>query len=232
MSDDHPGFDNWDPTDANHPFPFDEIDVRWGDERSAKVQVDFLLPQAQPGPKTVAVRYAGVEKSTQLWFALECTTGPGNTVSCQLVLRARHFHWETSHGETGPGPLLEIRSPVATGGMPGGREEILAAHGRHCDGFDAWWYLWQGKIRCELVVTHYLFSKQDLLDARAKANREAERQGPRVIELPPWPRPPEEGEPKPKPEPLPGGSMAPERPGGLLGGLLALLRRIAKAIFG
>jgi hypothetical protein len=232
MSDDYPGFDDWDPTDADHPFPFDEIEVRWGNDRSAKVQVDFLLPQSQPGAKTVAVRYAGVEKSTQLWFALECTRGADGTPACQLVLRARHFHWEKDHGESGPGPVQEIRPPMDNIGIAGGHQEIFAAHGPHCDGFDAWWYFWQGKIRCELWVVHYQFSLQAMLDARAKANREAERGVPRVIELPPWPVPPEEDEPKPKPEPLPEGSMAPERPGGLLGGLLALLRRIGKAIFG
>jgi hypothetical protein len=232
MSDDYPGFDNWDPADADHPFPFGEIDVRRGNEDSAKVWVDFLLPQTQPTAKTVAVRYAGVEKSTQLWFAIECTRDAAGKVACQLVLRARHFHWWAEHGETGPGPLLEIRQPMAGLGVAGGKVDKLAAHGLHCDEFEAWWYFWQGQIRCELMVKHHQMSVQDVLDEQARINREAERGVPRVIEFPPWPVPPEDGQPRPEPKPLPEGSMAPERPGGLLGGLLALLRRIGRAILG
>ena len=58
--------------------------------------------------------------------------------------------------------------------------------------------------------------------------------------MPPWrpsvivPEVPRETppSPKPKPEPGPDGAMVPERPGGLFAGLLALLRRIGKALFG
>src|SRR5690242_9990790 len=120
MPDDFPGFDNWSTTDADHAFPFGEIDVRAGDERWANVWVDFLLPLSQPTDKTVAIRYAGVEKSSQLWFALECTRKADGTPQCQLVLRARHFHWWPEHFETGPGPLIEIRPKMEDLGIKGG----------------------------------------------------------------------------------------------------------------
>jgi hypothetical protein len=227
MSDDHPGFTLWDPTDAG--FPFDEIKVRAGNESAAEVWVDFLLPQAQPEGKAVAVRYAGVEKSTQLWFALECTRGADGTPACELVLRARHFHWWPAHNETGPGPLIEVRVPMAELGPNGGEVERLLAHGRHCDELDACWFMWDGKIRCQMTVEHHEVTVQQLRDIRARLDREAERQGPRVIELPPWPTP---DAPKPPPELPPEGSMAPERPGGLLGGLLALVQRMWRAVFG
>ena len=189
MSDDHPGFDNWAPNDAGHAFPFDEIKVRAGDERTAEVWVDFVLPASQPEARSVAVRYAGVEKSTQLWFALECTRGADGTPACELVLRARHFHWWPAHNETGPGPLIEARVPMAELGPNGGEVERLETHGRHCDELDACWFMWDGKIRCQMKVEHHDVTVQQLRDIRARLDREAERQGPRIIELPPWPTP-------------------------------------------
>jgi len=226
MPDDHPGFTNWKPDDANHKFPLDELDVRFGDETGASVWVDLELPQTQPDTKAVAVRYAGVEKSTQLWIALECTADAAGA-RYELVLSGRHFHWFAAHAENGPGPLQEIR--VAGTELGFGRRELLAAHGSHCDLLDALWYQWQGKTRCELTVTHIESSIAAFRAAREKARRDAEREPPRRIELPPWPMP---DTPKPEPQPLPGGSMAPGRPGGLLGGLLALFRRIRQAVFG
>jgi hypothetical protein len=158
---------------------------------------------------------------------------PQGRLLCEAVLRGRHVHWFPEHGESAVGPVQEIRLSEAE--MAGaGRKEQFAAHGPHCDAFSASWHQRQGSIHVELSVMHVRKTVARFLADREQSRREAER-------MPPWrpsvivPDEPDETPPPappPKPEPGPGGAMAPERPGGPFGGLLALLQRVWKAIFG
>lgn len=233
MPDDHPGFELWDVNDAAHPFPVGETTVRHDDESFARAEADWSLPQTQPTPKTVAERSVGIQKSSQMWFALECTTDAQGQVVSEAVLRGKHTRWFPLHGETDSGPRQEIRLSMAEM-RAGGRREMLAAHGPHCDLFSAAWWLVPGGLHCELTVMHVGMTVQGFLDARAKADREAERlPRPRVI-IEPLPDPDKpEPEPPPKPAPDPGeGAMKPPRPGGVLGAIVGFLKRLAWGIFG
>jgi hypothetical protein len=234
--DEHPGFDHWEVNDAAHPFPVGDITLNYDDKDWTHAEADIALPQAPqdlPKPATVAERSIGVVDSGQLWFGLECTNDPQGRLVCEAVLRGRHVHWFADHGESGVGPVQEVRLSMAEmGGF--GRKEQLAAHGPHCDLFSATWHQRQAKVHVELSVIHVRDTVAGFLHERERSRREAERMPPRrpsviVPELPPETPPPA---PPPKPEPLPGGAMAPARPGGLFGGLVALVRRIGKAILG
>src|SRR6478735_4272698 len=132
MPHDYPGFDDWAVDDPNHRFPVDDLNVLVDEQDQAEAEVEFTLPQAQPKAKTVALRYAGIQNSAQLWVALECTTDAQNTVTCELVLRGKHLHWFKLHAETGAGPLQEIRLTTAEM-LAGFRREVMAPHGSHCD---------------------------------------------------------------------------------------------------
>ena len=228
--DEHPGFEYWEADDLNHPFPVGDIQLDTEADDCSAASADSELPQTQPKPSTVAERYIGVARSGQLWFGLECVTDPQGNLRYEGVLRGRHVHWFPDHGEKGVGPVQEIRLSMAELGG-GGRKEALAAHGPHCDLFSAWWNQRQGKVHVELHVLHIKRTVAQFLADRERWKVEAER-------MPPWrpsvivPEVPHETPPPPKPEPGPDGAMVPERPGGLFGGLLALARRVLKAIFG
>jgi len=229
--DEHPGFDHWEVNDSNHPFPVGDIQLDTEADDFMAASVDIELPQTLPKPATVAERSIGVTGSGQLWFGLECTTDLQGNVRCEGVLRGRHVHWFPDHGESDVGPKQEVRLSMAEmGGF--GRREAMAAHGPHCDLFSVVWHQRQGRLHLELSVLHIRRTVAQFLADRERWKREAER-------MPPWrpsvivPEVPHETPPPPpRPEPGPDGAMVPERPGGLLGGLLALVRRIAKAIFG
>ncbi len=235
--DEHPGFDYWDLNDAAHPFPVGDITLNCDEKDWTHAEADITLPppppaQGLPTPATVAERSIGVVDSGQLWFGLECTKDLQGRLVCEAVLRGRHVHWFPEHGESSVGPVLEVRLTMAEmGGF--GRRETLGAHGPHCDLFSATWHQRQGKLHVELSVLHVRNTVAGFLEKRERSRREAERMPPRrpSVIVPEGPRetPPA---PPPKPDPGPDGAMLPERPGGLFGGLLALLRRIGKAIFG
>lgn len=231
MPHDHPGFAYWEADDPGHPFPVGNIDLRWGDADTAKAVADLAPPRTQPTPATVAERSIGVARSAQFWFALECATDVLGKVTCEAVLRGRHVHYWPEHGEDQPGPIQEVRLSMADLGLGFGTRERLAPHGPlHCDLFTVTWFLWEGKVRCELFVSHFAQTVQQFLDMREKNRREAEREPPRRIELPPLPEPEEDGEgPKPEPHPGPDGAMA---PGGPFGMLTAFFQRIWRAVFG
>ena len=227
--DEHPGFEYWEVDDAAHPFPVGDITLDYDDKDWIHAEADIALPPTQPKPATVAERSIGVVDSGQLWFALECVTDLQGGLVCEAVLRGRHVHWFPEHGESGVGAVQEVRLTMAD--MAGfGRREQLAAHGHHCDLFSATWHQRQGKVHVELSVLHVRKTVAGFLADRERSRREAERMPPRrpsviVPELPHETPPPA---PPPKPAPGPDGAMAPERPGGIL----ALLRRIVKTIFG
>lgn len=230
--DEHPGFEYWDVNDPTCPFPLGDVAFDTGTEDCTAATADIELPQKQPKAATVAERSIGVAGSGQLWFALECVTDPQGKLRYEGVMRGRHVHWSPEHGESGVGPVQEIRLSMAElGGF--GRKETMAAHGSHCDLFSAAWHQRNGKVHVELYLLHVRRSVAQFLADRERWKLEAER-------MPPWrpsvivPEVPRETppSPKPKPEPGPDGAMVPERPGGLFAGLLALLRRIGKALFG
>lgn len=231
--DEHPGFEYWEVNDSTHPFPVSDVEFDTGTEDTTAASADIELPTKQPKPATVAERSIGVAGSGQLWFGLECVTDLQGQLKYEGVMRGRHVHWFPAHGESGVGPVQEIRLSMAElGGF--GRKQVLAAHGPHCDAFSATWHQRNGKVHVELYLLHVRSSPAQLLEDRERWKREAER-------MPPWrpsvivPEVPHETPPPappPKPEPGPDGAMKPERPGGLFGGLLALLRRIGKALFG
>lgn len=228
--DEHPGFDYWETDDAAHPFPVGDITLNHEDGTWIHAEAEIALPQAQPKPATVAERSIGVAGSCQLWFGLECTTDLQGRLVCEAVLRGRHVHWFPDHGETGAGTVQEIRLTMAEmGGF--GRHERLAAHGPHCDLFSATWHQRAGKLHVTLCVIHLRNTVAGFLAGRERSRREAERMPPRrpSVILPELPgEAPPAPQPKPKPAPGPDGAMIPDRPGGLL----ALLRRIVRAVFG
>jgi len=229
MPHDHPGFDYWQVSDPAHPFPVGDITVLTDAEDMGQAEADLELPQAQPKPRTVAERSVGIVNSAQLWFALECTTDAQGNVACEAVLRGKHVHWFTDHGETEGGPVQELRLSMAEM-VGGGRKEALAAHGPHCDLFSVQWWPRQTKVHCELTVLHIFNTVQGFIESRARANREAER-------LPLWPAPRPDAPaptptPKPEPEPIPGGAMAPGRPFGPLAKLIGFFKRLAWGLFG
>ncbi len=231
MPDDHPGFDHWNPRDPDHPFPVGDFELKWGTEDGAKGEVDLTLPQKQPARATVAESYIGVIRSAQLWCAIECVNDLAGNLVCQAVLRGRHVHWYPGHGESEGGPVQEIRLSMADMRNWGGRE-ALAAHGPHCDLFCVDWTVRESKVHFEIMVMHFGMTVQGFLDMRERNNREAERLPLRPPEFVPLPHP---GTPTPKPKPPdpgPDGAMVPERPGGLFGGLVALVKRLVRAVFG
>lgn len=201
MPHDHPGFEFWELNDLNHRFPVDPIDLVYGTENAVAAYCTLVLPDAQPTPATVAERSIGVAGCGQLWFALECATDVLGTVSSHAVLRGRHLHFYKSHGETDPGPLLEIRIPA--GELKGnGSREVLGTHGRHCDSLMVEWYQDEhGNPRCYLSIIHLGMSVRELTEYRARAKERASEMPEIIVE--PWdgggyqpPKPP----PEPKPE--------------------------------
>jgi len=199
MPDEHPGFDYWSVNDAAHPFPVGEINLQFSDESCASVTAEVTLPQAQPTKKTVAERYIGIQRCAQLWIALECTTNAAGATACEAVMRGRHLFANPDHGETGPGPLLELR--VAGADLQRShRSELLAPHGPHCDMLVLFWSLSQGKVLCDLSVFHWGQTVEEFLEARDKAAREADRL-PKPLE----PRLILPVEPAPTPTPAPAG---------------------------
>jgi hypothetical protein len=234
--DQHPGFDYWESDDAAHPFPVGDITLNYDDKDWTHAEVDITLPQAPPGvptPATVAERSIGVVDSGQLWFGLECTKDLQGRLTCQAVLRGRHVHWFPDHGESGVGPVQEVRLSMAEmGGF--GRKEQLAAHGPHCDLLTATWHQRQGKLHVELGVMHIKNTVAGFLAQRERSRREAEL-------MPPWrpsvivPEVPHETPPPappPKPDPGPDGAMVPEQPIGTLAKLIGFFKRLAWGLFG
>ena len=194
---DHPGFQYW-PGDAGN-FPIGEITPTFHQLGGASAWADVQLPAAAPFPKTVAVRYLGLQQSARLWFALECTTTPQGQFSYEAVLRAQHLHWWESHLESGVGPIFEVRLPALV--FKGwGTEEAQAAHGPHCDTLFASWGLNGMTVRTTLSVMHHDKSVRQYLIDREAWERELEQ---KILEGPPVeePLPPE---PVPEPEPSPG----------------------------
>jgi hypothetical protein len=233
MPHDHPGFDYWDIDDPDHRFPVDDIEIPPNTDDTIEAIVELALPQTQPGPATVAERYIGIVGLVQFWVALECRTDALGKMTCEAVLRAKHLQFYPDHGETGAGPEQAIRLTMADMAGAGWRES-LAAHGPHCDLFNVQWSSHQGKVHCELFLIHVRNTVQGLLDSRVRWQRDIERLPVPRLPDPDRPVPPPKPDPKPepKPEPIPDGAMKPELPGGAFGGLLALVRRIGKAIFG
>lgn len=227
--DEHPGFDFWDERDPDHPFPVGDIDLDVEAADCTSGSADLELPQGLPTGATVAERSIGVVGSGQLWFALECVKDLQGGIRCEGVMRGRHAHWYPEHGEKDAGPVLEVRLSMAElGGF--GRKEALGAHGQHCDLFAVTWHQRHGKVHVELYLLHVTRSVAQFLADRERWKREAERMPPwrPSVVVPEVPRETPPPAPPPKPEPGPDGAMLPERPKGLL----ALLRRIGKALFG
>lgn len=199
----HPGFTYW---PGNHPgFPIGEIAKFGSDHVSCWAEASFTLPQNPAHAKIAAVRFAGFPGSGKLWFAVECITDAAGILVCEWVLRGQHLRWFEDHGESGPGPVMEMRLNQAT--MFGwGSHDTLAEHGPHCDLMRAIWGLNQGRVNCYLSVTHQILSLREYEAEQEKAAREIEKG---VYELPkPKPElPPEPAEPPPplpEPEPNPG----------------------------
>ena len=227
MPHDHPGFDYWETDDATHPFPVGDISLDSDSGAGATATAEMTPPQTQPRSRTVAERSIGVANSAQLWFAFECTTDAQGHLVYEAVFRGRHVHWYPQHGESGVGPVQEIRVAANALAM-WGRDERLAAHGPHCDLFTANWAVQQGKVRVELCVLHFEMTVAQFYAARERSRSEAERMPPlrpsRIVPDRPL-------EPHPPAPVVPGGAMN-TRPGGPLGGLLALVKRAWRAVFG
>lgn len=171
MPHDHPGFEYWQLNDLNHPFPVGEIDLVYGTPNAVAAYCTLAPPKTQPTPAMVAERSIGVARSGQLWFALECATDALGNVTCEGVLRGRHLHFYKEHGETEPGPLLEIRLSAAELKGAGSRE-VLGDHGKHCDSLMVEWYQDKdGKPRCYLSVIHLGLSIRKLIEMREKAKQ-------------------------------------------------------------
>lgn len=234
--DEHPGFDYWEVNDAAHPFPVGDITLNYDDKDWTHAEADITLPppaQGLPTAATVAERSIGVVDSGQLWFALECMKDLQGRLVCEAVLRGRHVHWFPEHGESGVGPVQEVRLTMAEmGGF--GRKEQLAAHGPHCDLFSATWHQRQGKLHVELGVIHVRNTVAGFREDRERSRREAERMPPRrpsvIVPVVPDESPPPA--PPPKPDPGPDGAMVPERPGGLLAKIVGFFKRLAWGMFG
>jgi hypothetical protein len=235
MPHDHPGFDYWDVNDPNHPFPVGDLDYIFSKESAAAVQGKFTLPNTQPTPHTVAERYMGIVRSAQFWAALECTTDAQGNVTCEAVLRAKHLYWYPEHAETEAGPVQEVRLSMAQMQL-GGRTERLVAHGPHCDELSLLWGAGGGTVWFVLSVTHYELSVDAFIEWRDWNKRELERAPPGPIPPArpdpttpvPVPTPTPVPTPVPKPDPGPVSIGKPPRPGGLLG----LVRRVLRGLFG
>ena len=194
---DHPGFQYW-PGDAGN-FPIGEITPTLHEPWGASGWCDIALPAAAPFLKTVAVRYLGLQQSAKLWFALECTTTPQGQFSYEAVLRAQHLHWWPQPGESGAGPIFELRIPGAA--LAGrGTNEAQAGHGPHCDSLYAHWGFNGLTVTCDLSVRHHDKSVRQYLADRAAWEAELEQT---ILEGPPGPEVPLP-EPEPAPQPQPG----------------------------
>jgi hypothetical protein len=228
MAHDHPGFEYWETDDPAHPFPVGDIDFDFDDSDGMTANVDLTPPKKQPKPRTVAERSIGIPMCAQMWIALECSTDAQGKLVYEAVFRARHVHWYPQHGETGIGPVQEIRVAANKLAM-WGSDETLAAHGQHCDLFHASWAVQQSVIRLQLFVQHFEKTVAKFLADRERSREEAERMPPlrpsRIV-----PDEPLEPPPPPPPE-VPGGALITVL-GGLFGGLLALVKRAWRAAFG
>jgi hypothetical protein len=211
--DEHPGFEFWDVTDINHPFPVGPIAFGSSTDEGGSASASFILPPKLPRPKVVAERPIGMARSCQLWFALRCEQDAQGAIVCEAVLRGRHLHFFAEHGEAAIGPLQEVRLSAAHL-RAGGYHERVAAHGsQHCDVFSATIHVWPAEVVCELRVSHHELTPEVYREAQDKAAREAYYTPPSdkprglVPEIPfptPAPVPPHEPQPEPEPEPPPG----------------------------
>lgn len=205
--DEHPGFEFWDVTDINHPFPVGPIVFGSSTEEGGSAGASFTLPPKLPRPKVVAERSIGMARSAKLWFALRCEQDAQGAITCEAVLRGQHLHFFPEHGEGDVGALKEIRLNAAQL-RAGGYHERITAHGpQHCDVFSATIDVWPGQVSCALETRHFEMTPQAYREAQDKAAREAYYTPPSdkprglVPEIPfPTPAP----TPEPEPEPPPG----------------------------
>jgi hypothetical protein len=193
--DSHTGFEFWEVNDLAFAFPIGQIDLEFSDESGAGISCEFTVPAAIPHKKTVAERSIGIKDSYKFWVALECTIGAGGAVACEAVVRARHVFWFESHGESGPGPLMEIRLSTAEVAGAGRRQE-LDDHGHHCDSFTATWLQKaQGRVYCHMTGFHWAETPAEFRAARKRAQEHADYEPPlpplRLTPLPAydWDRP-------------------------------------------
>jgi hypothetical protein len=200
--DDHPGYDFWDVTDINHPFPVDPIVFGTSTGEGGSASATVTLPPKLPRPKVVAERSIGMARSAKLWFALRCEQDAQGNIACEAVLRGQHLNFFPEHGEGDVGPLQEIR--LSTAQMrAGGFEQRVAGHGPHCDTFSATWNAWPNQFTFTLGTWHFAMTPETFRAAQDKAAREAYYTPPSpkprglVPEIP-FPTPPE---PEPEPEP-------------------------------
>ena len=197
-NEEHPGFEYW-PGNAGD-FPVGDITLGSGGALGASARAEFTVPQTQPTDKTVAERYIGIPHSAQLWFALECTTDAQGNVTYEAVLRGKHLHWFAEHGETGPGPLQEVRLSAADT-WRFGSTELVAGHGPHCDAMAVFWGPSPGGFGCSISVSHLEMSAATYLRLRDNPPRGVEEkiitEPPVTGPLPPMPAPPPEPEPEP-----------------------------------
>jgi hypothetical protein len=202
--DQHPGFAYWQVDQHGYPFPAGDISIT---DKPTGVRADgtivFTPPDKLPHDQTVAERSIGFPHSSKLWFALECTQDAQGVVTCEAVIRGQHVHWYVAHGETGPGPQLEVR--ISQAEMSGwGMRERMAGHGPHCDILFVDWGVRGDQARVTAVIRHEETPVAEFLKARKKAALEAERHPPPVhdgpVEVPivPLPIPPM---PPPMPDP-------------------------------
>ena len=207
--DDHPGFEFWDVTDLNHPFPVGPIVFGSSAPDGGSASASFTLPPKLPKPKVVAERSVGYARSSKLWFALRCEQDAAGAITCEAVLRGQHLNFFPEHGEDDVGPLQEIRLSAAQM-RAGGFHQLVAGHGEHCDTFSALWSGWQGNFHCTLNTWHFNMTPREFRAAQEQAKKDAYYTPPSTkprglvpeIHLPPLPAP--EAEPDPAPEPLPG----------------------------
>lgn len=199
---DHPGFEFWDVTDLNHPFPVGPIVLGTSNEDGGSASANIMLPPAIPKPRSVAERSIGMARSAKLWFALRCTRDPQGAIACEAVLRGQHLNFFPDHGESDVGPLLEVRLSAADMRGAGSRLAV-EAHGDHCDAFLISWGSLQGTVHCTLSVWHNKMTPDQLRRAQEKAERDAYYTPPQPKRNEPLPEIPLPT-PTPAPDPGPG----------------------------
>ena len=206
--DEHPGFEFWDVTDINHPFPVGPITFGTSTDEGGSASASFTLPPKLPRPKVVAERSIGMARSAKLWFALRCTQDAAGAIACEAVLRGQHLNFFPEHGEDDIGPLQEIRLSAAEL-RAGGFRQLIAGHGPHCDTLSATWGGWNNQFTATLGTWHFNMTAEEFRKAQEKAERDAYYTPPSTkprglvpeMRFPtPAPVPP----PEPEPEPPPG----------------------------
>lgn len=137
-----------------------------------------------PFAAAVAECSIGIKDSYKFWVALECARKVTGAIVIEVVLRARHVYWFESHGETGPGPVTEIRLSQAEAGGAG-HKQILAGHGEHCDSFNvSWGQDSKGRIWSILTGFHRRQTPEEYRLSVEKAAREAEHWPKIRLEIP------------------------------------------------